>query len=191
MGKYAAFFRNLNLGRANCPDKARFEAAFMAAGAQSAASFLTNGTLVFSASTDASAHKVLLHARQTLHFSCGLREPAFMRRLDYLAELVALDPFAQVPRDTVYECCVSFLSPELVGLAGPPPASARQDVEILHFTDSEALSISRVVGRSPGSPNAVLEKLFGLPATTRSRSTVARLVQKHVAQATHRSFGAG
>jgi uncharacterized protein (DUF1697 family) len=45
--KYAAFFRNLNLGRKNCPSKAQLEQAFLDAGAREASSFLTNGTLVF------------------------------------------------------------------------------------------------------------------------------------------------
>ena len=40
-------------------------------------------------------------------------------------------------------------------------------------------SVVRVVGRSPGSPNAFLEKLLGLPATTRVWNTVVRLVDKH------------
>jgi len=40
--KYAVFYRNLNLGRPRCPDRAQFEAAF-----------LTNGTLVFEARTRA------------------------------------------------------------------------------------------------------------------------------------------
>ena len=41
--KHAAFFRNLNLGRPNCPTRAQFEAAFVAAGAGFASSLLTNG----------------------------------------------------------------------------------------------------------------------------------------------------
>ena len=44
---YAAFLRNVNLGRPNSPTRAQFEAAFLASGAASAASFLVNGTLVF------------------------------------------------------------------------------------------------------------------------------------------------
>jgi uncharacterized protein (DUF1697 family) len=59
MDKYAAFFRNLNLGRSNYPDRQGFEAAFLEAGAPHAASFLTNGTLVFEARSPAHARTVL------------------------------------------------------------------------------------------------------------------------------------
>ena len=73
----------------------------------------------------------------------------------------------------------AFLHADVTTLPAVPFASERGDVEILQFTASEALSISRTVGNTPGSPNAFLEKQFGLPATTRNWNTVVRLVQKH------------
>lgn len=177
--KYAAFFRNLNLGRANCPDRAQFEQAFLDAGAIEASSFLTNGTLVFRARPRAGALSLLARAAKILHAGCGLREPGFLRPLDDLADMVTADPFAQVDRATVYECCVSFLHADIGELPPVPVASRRRDVEILRFTPGAAFSLSRKIGNSPGSPNAFLEKLLGLPATTRNWNTVVRLVQKH------------
>lgn len=177
--KYAAFFRNLNLGRANSPTRLQFEAAFFEAGAVSAASFLTNGTMVFEPKPTTRPRQLLASACQSLRKSCGLKEPAFLRRVDYLAELVAADPFAAVDPASVYERCVSFLHHDATALPGLPRVSNRGDVEFLRFTDTEALSLSHKIGNTPGSPNAFLEKRLGLPATTRSWSTVCRLVQKH------------
>ena len=118
--KYAAFFRNLNLGRPNCPSKAQLEAAFISAGASAAASFLTNGTVVFTVKSEARAMKVLALARQILQAECGLREPAYIRSIDYLAGLVALDLFAAIERGDVYECCISFLHADSVMPAALP-----------------------------------------------------------------------
>jgi uncharacterized protein (DUF1697 family) len=177
--KHAVFFRNLNLGRPNCPTRAQFEAAFLAAGAGSASSVLTNGTMVFEARNKTAARKVLLRSCEALAIECGLREPAFLRSVDHLAELVALDPFASVDRDSVYEVCVSFLHPKHIALPALPLVSKREDVEVLHATEGEAFSISRVVGNTPGSPNAFLERLLGAPASTRAWKTVVRLVDKH------------
>lgn len=177
--KHAAFFRNLNLGRANCPTRAQFEAAFLSAGAQTASSFLTNGTLVFSATSNAKARKVLTLACRAMLAECGLKEPAYVRQVNYLADLVASHPFKSVAPGSVYACCVSFL-PETY--TAPPKwlrASARGDVEILRITDTEVFSVSRQLGKSPGSPNAFLEKLLGSPVTTRNWNTVVRLVEKH------------
>jgi uncharacterized protein (DUF1697 family) len=177
--KYAAFFRNVNLGRPNCPTKVQIEKAFSSAGAELASSFLTNGTIVFSVAANTRARNVLAAAHRTLTIECGLKEPAYVRTVNYLAELVSLDPFASVERSGVYECCISFLPPEDFVLPAAPLESKRRDVEVLRITDGEALSVSRKIGNSPGSPNAFLEKVIGSPVTTRAWNTVVRLVQQH------------
>lgn len=177
--KHAVFFRNLNLGRPRCPTRAQFEAAFIAAGAESASSFLTNGTLVFEARNKTVARQVLAQATQAMAVACGLREPGFLRSVDHLAELVALDPFAQVDRDGVYEVCISFLDAKHPALPALPLVSRRADVEVLGATAGEVFSLCRVVGNTPGSPNAFLEKLLGTPSSTRAWNTVVRLVEKY------------
>lgn len=176
--RHVAFFRNLNLGRPRCPSRQQFEQAFLDAGATEATSFLTNGTLVFACRGRSNPQRLLATARRHLASSCGLVEPAIVRTLEQIADLVASDPFAQVDRSAVYECCVTFLHPAAAIPAPAPVHSPRRDVEILGFTQGEALSLSRKVGRSPGSPNALLEKLLGMPATTRNWNTLVRLVRK-------------
>ena len=177
--KYAAFFRNLNLGRPNRPTRVQFEEAFAQAGAESATSFLTNGTMVFTVGPGARARKVLAGACQSLRAGCGLREPAFIRSVDYLAELVAQDPFAGVDPGSVHVRCVSLLHPDSAALPELPLESMRGDVRILQCTGTEALSVSLKIGNTPGSPNAYLEKLLDMPATTRSWNTVVRLVRRY------------
>jgi uncharacterized protein (DUF1697 family) len=179
MKTHAAFFRNLNLGRANCPTRAQFEAAFLEAGAESAQSFLVNGTMVFATRTDAQSRKVLSAASKALHASCGLQEPAFLRRIEDLAAMVATNPFEHVDPASVYACCVTFVHADAVMPAQAPRNSTRGDVELIHVGADAVFSVVSVVGRSPGSPNAFLEKLLGLPATTRVWNTVVRLVDKH------------
>jgi len=176
--RHVAFFRNLNLGRPRSPTRQQFEQAFLDAGASEATSFLTNGTLVFSCAGRANPQRLLAAARKRLAAACGLVEPAFVRTLEHIADLVVSDPFAQVDRNAVHECCVTFLHPA-AAIPTAPVHSPRRDVEVLGFTQGEALSLSRKVGRSPGSPNALLEKLLGVPATTRNWNTLVRLVHKY------------
>lgn len=176
--RYAAFFRNLNLGRAHAPNRAQFEAAFRDAGSDFAVSFLTNGTMVFDAADATQAQAVLDRAITQLVEVCGLREPALVRDLPYLAALVASDPFTDVDRATVYDCYATFMSPHVPIDADTPHRNAKGDVEVLRYTQGEALTVVRQFGASPGSPNAFIEKQFGLPATTRAWNTVVRLVAK-------------
>jgi uncharacterized protein (DUF1697 family) len=180
MNKHVAFFRNLNLGRSNCPTKVQFEEAFIAAGAVSASSFLTNGTMIFATGSGRQAQRVFNGACEILRRTCGLNEPGTIRTIDYLTQLIALDPFVEIESNSVHACCVSFLyATDGLSVAQLPLESKRRDVKVLKLTDSEALSVSIKVGNTRGSPNAFLEKLLGPPVTTRSWNTIVRLVQKY------------
>jgi uncharacterized protein (DUF1697 family) len=176
--RYAVFLRNVNLGRPNCPTRGQFEAAFLDAGAHTASSFLTNGTLVYEPAAGRSAQAVYEAACEALRGVCGLKEPGFVRTVPYLSEVVAAAPFAGVDPHDVYACCVSFLSSPEVARPLLPMASARRDVELVQVTPGEVLSVCRMVGNSPGSPNAFLEKLLGSPLSTRNWNTVVRLVAR-------------
>lgn len=176
--KYAAFFRNLNLGRPNKPTKDQLEAAFTTAGASFAQSIITTGNVVFTARSETAARKVLVKAGHTLKSVCGFEEPAHLRSVPYLAQLVVADPFATAARVDAYELCVSFLQADT--LVHPVPLnSPRQDLEIFRVTRSEAFSVVRLINNRPGNPTALLEKLLKTPVTTRNWSTVVRIVEKH------------
>ena len=176
--RYAAFFRNVNLGRPRSPTRAQLEAAFLESGAAAAASFLVNGTLVFAPAQGRRPRDVAARARAALQARCGLVEPVFVRPVDALAELVALDPFAGIAADGDDAHCITFLGAHRAALPALPFVTPRGDVELHAFTANEALSVSRRIGTSSGSPNALLERWFGAPATTRNWRTVVRLVEK-------------
>jgi len=107
--KYVAFFRNVNLGHPKSPTRVQLEDSFVSAGAKTAQSFQTNGTLIFSADNEKTALKALEAACRRLKSACGLEEPAFICGLPHLAKLVAADPFAGVDMEDVYQCCASFM----------------------------------------------------------------------------------
>ena len=176
--KYAVFFRNLNLGRNNSPNRLEFEQAFADAGAKTPTSFLTNGTLVFSVANKTEARRVTAAACQQLESVCGCKEPAFVRPVKYLANLIESDPFVSFDRDSVFAFCISFFSAKRIPPLELPIHSKRGDVEVLQLTNGEALSISRKIGRSPGSPNSFLEKRLEMQVSTRNWNTILRLVKK-------------
>ena len=177
--RYAAFLRNVNLGRPNSPTRAQFEAAFLASGAATAVSFLVNGTLVFTLAPGQRPRAVAARACAAMRASCGMREPVFVRSVAELQALVAGDPFAGVVADGRDACCISLLGAPRQPLPALPFVSARGDLELLRADDTHVLSVSRWVGKSAGSPNAWLERALGEPATTRNWRTVLRLVEKY------------
>jgi uncharacterized protein (DUF1697 family) len=165
--KYVAFFRNVNLGHPKSPTRIQLEEAFANAGAQSAQSFQTNGTLILAADNERTALKVTEAACRRLEAGCGLEEPVFICSFPHLAKLVADDPFAGVDLEDVYLCCASFMPSNAIIKVKAPLQSPSGDVEIIRVTSKTVLSIARKVGASPGSPTAFLEKML-CPVTTRS-----------------------
>ena len=177
--RYAAFLRNVNLGRPRSPTRAQLESAFLAAGAGTAESFHVNGTLVFTLAPGTRPRKLAARACEALAASCGMREPVFVRSVDELRALAASDPFAGRIAEGRDACCISFLGALRKPLPALPFATPRGDLELLRAEDTHVLSISRWVGASEGSPNAWLERRLGEPATTRNWRTLLRLVEKY------------
>jgi len=176
--KFAAFFRNLNLGRPPAPTRAVLEAAFTDARAVNPGSFLTNGTVVFETTTPAQARRILKAAQATLRRD-GFDEPAALRDVDRLAALVARDPWAGVALDGVYATCATFVIGTPGQDAALPPANPKGDVRVVNCDAELVLSLAYKRGSSPGDPNVFVERTLGVPATTRVWNTVVRLVRKH------------
>ena len=177
--RYAAFLRNVNLGRPNSPTRRQLEVAFLESGAATAQSFLVNGTLVFTLAPGARPRAVAARACEAMRASCGMREPVFVRSVDELRTLVAADPFAGQVAGGRDACCITLLGAPPRAVPALPFVTARGDLELLRADDTHVLSVSRWVGRSAGSPNAWLERALGEPATTRNWRTVVRLVEKY------------
>ena len=177
--RYAVFFRNLNLGRPRCPTRVQLETAFLEAGAIRAESFLTNGTLAFEAGSPRSAKRIVAVASRSMAASCGLEEPGFLRDIPYLAELVDAAPFESIDPRTVYDCYITFVHRDAVLPGDLPLVSPRGDVQVIRLTGTEALCVAHKFGKSPGSPNAFIEKALALPSTTRAWNTVVRLVRRY------------
>jgi uncharacterized protein (DUF1697 family) len=177
--RYAVFFRNLNLGRKNCPDRRTFETSFLDAGAISASSFLTNGTIAFDAGGVGAARTIVSGASHLLAERCGLHEPAFLRTMVELARLVDAAPFAAIDHSSVYGCYVTFLHSVTALRNGLPEASRSGDVRVVGQARHEVFCVAYAIGKSPGNPNALVEKALIRPATTRAWNTIIRLVKKH------------
>jgi uncharacterized protein (DUF1697 family) len=177
--RFVAFYRNVNLGQPRSPTRPQLEAALAEAGAEGAASFQTNGTIVFAAADEAVALAVVSAANAALSRVCGLREPAYIAPLDHLAGLVAETPFAGIDGPDIYEHAATFGPPGAFAALRLPLATPRGDVELLRVTPYIALSICRKVIAAPGAATPFLERTLGVPVTTRSWTTITRLVRKH------------
>lgn len=177
--QFVAFLRNVNLGQPKSPTRAQLESAFERAGAAAATSFMSNGTLVFTAAGRRLAESTARRAAALLRADCGLTEPVFVRSLRHLTELVAEDPFADADYAPAAERAFSVFDPAGAPRLSAPLESARRDCLVFRLDAGEAFSLMRTIAGQTGYPTPVLEKALGRPVTTRGWTTILRLVRKH------------
>ncbi|MFD1931181.1 MULTISPECIES: DUF1697 domain-containing protein [Nonomuraea] len=104
---FVIFYRNMNLGHLNSPTRAMLESALRQAGASSARSFQTNGTVLIEAG-DAAPREVVHRAAPRLLTVSGYDDAACVRPIDQLAAILDRDPFAGVGDERTYRETFTF-----------------------------------------------------------------------------------
>ena len=177
--RYAAFLRNVNLGQPRSPTREQLERAFLQAGASSASSFMSNGTVVFEMEDGRLAQRTADGACEILSRVCGMQQPAFARSMRHLSRLVSENPFTASELPTSGVGMLTLFKPVRQMVVKAPLVTRRNDCLIFRIDKGEAFSITRPVDGQGGSPSGLLEKLLGRPVTTRNWTTILRLVNKH------------
>jgi uncharacterized protein (DUF1697 family) len=173
----AAFLRNVIIGRKGLTQEVLL-GAFLAGGAQEAASVLATGNVFFTCE-EGTETQVAARAAAALAEQIGLYEPFFVRTLSALRELVAADPFAVAPAGEIYERCITFLPEAGLPVGELPYMSPRRDCAIFARTATEVFSITHLINHRPGQPGKWIEQQAGTPVTTRNWNTVIRILQRY------------
>ncbi|MEU9069485.1 DUF1697 domain-containing protein [Streptomyces sp. NPDC048109] len=172
--RHVVFYRSMNLGHAGSPDRATLEGALSAAGARGVKSFQTNGTVLFDTDDPLG---VVAEAAKTLESAAGYTEPALVRGLDLLVDVLDSDPFDGHEDSRTYRKTFTFFDGGRTVELKLPWTNTKDDVDIVELRDGLALSLIRKEKSNAGSPTAEIERMFGVPATTRTLGTIERLVK--------------
>jgi uncharacterized protein (DUF1697 family) len=176
--KFVALIRNINVGQTNFPSRSQLVQAFLSAGTQNAVSFRSNGTVIFELDPAADLHafqqRVADNLLRTSHFS----EAIMIRALESIRAIVQQNPFSCIPGDGYTHQYMSFFDCEDVPEGLYPLESPKKDCLIFGGTIGEAFSLAREFNGKSGYPTPVLEKVLKTPVTTRSWTTMQRLVEK-------------
>lgn len=172
-----AFFRNVNLGHPGSPTGAELVEAF--GGPKAARCFQTNGTVVFDAPDTGRATEAAL----TRLRADGFPQTAIIRSLEAVRRALAEAP-AVDPAEGIYRSMISFYDAEVVPDAALPLRSPDDLVEIRVLGRDRAHSVCWKPRSTAGNATGFLEKLLGVPVTTRTTATIERLVRAH-AQGAH------
>jgi uncharacterized protein (DUF1697 family) len=164
------FFRGVNVGghktfrpSALAKDMADFDAINVGAA----------GTLVVRKASSPAALRAVLEER--LWFKTEL----MICHGGEILDLVKRDPFHDAPAETKdlrrFVTVMAKAPRTLPPLPLEKLAGNKWEVRIINITGQFALSLWRRMGRAIVYPNAVVEKLFGIPSTTRSWNTISAI----------------
>ncbi len=173
-----AFLRGVNVGGNKVVPMARLQEALVASGFTAVKTIGHAGNILFDGGGEAPAALAARMAKslqRELELSCEV----IVRHLEQLSALAAAEPFGGVEEDDETVRYVAFLTREPSPLPRGPQRNDKEGLELLTAAGGDAVVVSRPVktGRR-GFPNLWVEKLFGLPATTRNWNTVVKLLQR-------------
>ena len=99
-----------------------------------------------------------------------------VRAVDRVAEiLTGFAAYDELP--DVYLACVTLHDAPAPPELGLPWTSPTGDLVLLSTVADHAASVIRRRGTSVGDPNRLLERLLGVPATTRTTGTLERVLR--------------
>ncbi len=167
---HVALWRNVNVSQRGHPSTADLLAAFAAAGAPDAVSVQSNGTIVFSA-RPADVDAMLEDAAAALARDAGHARELFAIPLDTLRPVVdehgsALD----APRRELTLHGGGVLPPDAPALL---EAEGRGHCTVIDAGPGWVVTLNHRDRQSNGTP--VVEHVLGVPATSRSFATLARV----------------
>ena len=162
-----AFFRNLNLGqrRSRSPTRPELLEAFAQAGATSAVSFQTNGTVIFTPGRR-SPQRLADRAVALLTPVCGYDDMVAVRPVDWLFGL-DLDDVPDHAEVSFFDGADPFPEPL-------PWTSAGRGLVVIRADGLHAVSVNDPEGSSGAT--WVLEDLLGVKVTSRGVPTMLRLL---------------
>ena len=178
--RYIALLRAINVGGKNIVKMDALRALFAELGLENVRSYIQSGNVFFDTDGADEADRERLRRRIEGHLLAALGKEVgvYLRTVDEVAALLALDPFRAVEIAPDVRLCVLFTEPGLPDGVDLPLVSAKGDIELVAVTGAELCYVMRIVNGRPADPTRFFKTTFGgqLMGTTRFFHTTAKIL---------------
>lgn len=175
MSRYAAFLRAVNVAGHASVRMADLCRVFSEAGCEEVRTVIQSGNVLFEAPgglTPSLEGAIFAGLRGVI----GREAAVCFRSLDSLQELLSDSPFAGTSFASGTKLYVTFLARPARFLPSLPISSSKLGLEVLAVRTLDVFVVSRPLRKGMyGFPNAFVEAVFGVPATSRNWNTVRRM----------------
>jgi len=173
--RYIAFLRGINIG-GHIVKMDRLRALFVELGFAQVSTYIQSGNVFFeTAQTDreALAQAIEQHLREALNYDV----PVCLLTLDELEQLLALDPFKEVPVTPDTRLCLVLTARPIPDGLTLPLFSPKRDVQIVSTTARAAFVVWYIINGKPPTADSFLEKTLGSKTTSRFFHTAAKILE--------------
>jgi uncharacterized protein (DUF1697 family) len=175
--KYIAFLRAVNVGGHNKIKMDDLKKLVVSLGYRDVETVIQSGNLIFETS-ERNIKSITDKTEKKLKEFMKKEIKVFVRKNSELLKIVRDNPFGKTKADDKAKTYVFFMYEEPSAGIKIPFKSASGDVNVFKKIDQNVFII---VNKTPGkasSPNNLIEKTFGIPATARNWNVVCKIVEK-------------
>ena len=177
MTKYVAFLRGINVGGNKLIKMADLRQLFEDLGLKNVSTYIQSGNVIFEAK-ETKPETLVRKIEKKIRESLGHEVTVILRTGAELKACVKGDPFKGLKPGEDAMTCLTFLSADPIKQPRLPLLLERENAEVLAIKNRTAFIVCR---RKPngmfGFPNALVEKEWGVSATTRNPRTVMKMIE--------------
>jgi len=176
MFNYIAFLRGINVSGKKVIKMENLNQIFISLGFVDIKTFIQSGNVVFSAK-ESDPNLLSEVIEENLFIKLGYKVTVLLRTKQEVENLIKQNPFKKYDNLGNVKYYVTFLRKKPVMLPELPIISPNKDIEVFKINNLDAFCISHFVKGRFGFPNNYVEKVLGIPATTRNWTTVCKVIK--------------
>lgn len=176
MSRYIAFLRGINVSGQKIIKMQELRSLLSESGFEDVKTYIQSGNILFQ--SDQQDLALLTENIENLiekHF--GFHADVILRKYSEVERMMNSPFYTNLSKQTEIRCYITFLKHEYAGNIAIPLFSKNQDVEIIHRDEMAIISISTLYKGNYGFPNAFIEKLTGISATSRNPATIQKIIE--------------
>ena len=177
MNKYIAFIRAINVGGHNKIKMDDLKKLFGLLGYKNVQTVIQSGNVIFE-TPEKSVAVITTKIEKKLSEFMKKDIKVFVRTHLELSKLVKQNPFGKIESDDKTGTYVFFLAKEPKNKVKIPNLSSTGEINVFKKIGLHLFVLVRKIPGKASSPNAPVEKKFGVPATARNWNVVCKIVEK-------------
>jgi uncharacterized protein (DUF1697 family) len=176
MERYIAFLRGINVSGQKIIKMEALRKAFAEEGFTDVKTYIQSGNVIFNSQVDDS-NRLIQNIENLIEKSFGFQTDVILRKFVEIESIVSSSFFGTMQLNDGKKYYVTFLKHDFPKPLPIPLYSKNKDVVIILKNNMDLISISTLFNGTYGFPNSFIEKLTGIPATTRNPNTLEKLLK--------------